>query len=135
MKWGFGRIVLCLQILLNHRLAYGFLRSFRIGLWLRKFSEGFIVIWSIKVGAMFPHIACHVVEAIGVWGEGLDRCSSRESIFGCILVREFPLIDIGLPFIPGLGFIAPAVTGPVFLAVKDNCAKHCVVISTCLSCR
>ena len=108
MEGRFGRIVLCLQILLHHWLAYRLLRSFWIRLWLWKFDEGFVVIRSVEIRTMFPDITCHIVKAVGVWREGLNWSSSRESIFGRIPVWKFPLVDISLPFISGLRFITPA---------------------------
>lgn len=108
MEWRFGRVVLCLQILLHHWLAYGLIRSFWISLWLRELGEGFIVIRPIEIRAMLPDVTCHIVKAVGVGWEGLDWSSSRESIFGRIPVRKFSLIDVSLPFIPGLWVITPA---------------------------
>ena len=72
-------------------------------------EEGFVGIGAVVVGAVFPDVSGHIVEAEVVGWVGLDRCRAGEAIFSGVVVGEFSGEDVGEPFFAGLGFVAPDV--------------------------
>jgi len=101
-----------LQEPVNFRLADSVLRA--CGVFLGVFFEDSVRIRTIEVGAMFPGISGHVIEAIGVCGEGFDGGGALEAIFTSVFVGEFSGEDVCEPLFPGFGFVPPDVIEAFF---------------------
>jgi len=87
-------------------------RAFGVGLGV--FDEGGVVVGAVVVGAMFPDVSGHVVEAEGVWGVRFDGSGADEAIEASVFVGEFSGEDVGEPFAIGLGFGSPDVVEAFF---------------------
>ena len=73
--------------------------AFGIRFWV--FDEDGVVVWAVVVGAMFPDVSGHVVEAVGVGWVGFDGGGAGEAVFGGVVVGEFSGEDVGEPFVAG----------------------------------
>lgn len=102
-----GGVVLALKKFLYHGLADRFVGPLGIGLGLRELDESCVVVGSIQVSAVLPNIPGHVVEAVAVRREGFYGRGTREAVLGGVIVGEFTLEDVGLPFPPGLRLVSP----------------------------
>lgn len=80
-----------------------------LGVGLGVFGEDFVEVGAVVVGAMFPDVSGHVVEAEGIWWVGFDRGGAGEAVFAGVVVWEFSGEDVGEPFFAGLGFGSPNV--------------------------
>jgi len=87
-------------------------RAFGVGLGV--FDEGGVVIGAVVVGAVFPDVAGHVIEAEGIWGVRFDGGRASVAIERGVIVRKFSGEDVGEPFAIGLGFASPDVVEAFF---------------------
>jgi len=91
----------------DFRLADSAGGAFGVGLGI--FDEGGVVVGAVVVGAMFPDVSGHVVEAEGVWRVRFDGSGADEAIEASVFVGEFSGEDVGEPFAIRLGFAPPSV--------------------------
>lgn len=59
------------------------------------------------VGAPFPDVTDHVVEAEVVGGEGGGRCGGKVAVFAGVVVGEVSLPDVAAVLAVGVEFITP----------------------------
>ena len=78
------------------------------------FDEGLVVVGTIDVGAHFPDVAGHVVEAEAVGWKTLHWRSAGIAVESGVLLGEVALEGVGGPFVAfGFGLVAPDKEGVV----------------------
>src|SRR5579872_264537 len=70
------------------------------------------------VGGPFPHVADHVVDAVGVGRERHHRRGALEAVLTKIFVRGIALPGVGAVLPAGLELIAPGELGAVESATR-----------------
>ena len=71
----------------------------------------FVVVWIVPIGTPFPHIAGHVVEAVGVGGVGFDGARGIRRFEDASVIG---LLFVGRVIAPGIFGLGAARTAGVF---------------------
>ncbi len=72
-------------------------------------GERGVIVGPIPVGRPLPHVAGHVVQAVGIRCKARDRRGAGKAILRLIAMRELALVDVGVMDTSGRELIPPRV--------------------------